>query len=47
MDEMGRREFLKATAAGTAAITLPGCLSLGRARKKPNVIFLLDDVFFF
>jgi len=39
---MDRREFLKLTTAGTAAMALPGCGGLAPGR-KPNVLFVFDD----
>lgn len=39
---MDRRTFLKITAAGTAALTIPGC-KLPGAAKRPNVLFFFDD----
>jgi arylsulfatase A-like enzyme len=47
---MNRRAFLKLTAAGAAAFTLPGCASAFQGRvskqtKRPNVLFIaIDDL---
>ena len=40
---MNRRNFLKYTALGTAAMTLPGCMGLYRTGKQPNVILVMTD----
>jgi len=41
---MDRRRFLKTTAAGAAALALPGCLRKSPAEtQKPNILFVFDD----
>ena len=40
-NEMDRRDFIRVAAAGTAALTIPGCI--GGGKKKPNVVFVFDD----
>jgi len=37
-----RRTFLKMAAAGTAALTIPGCKP-SKSDKKPNILFVFDD----
>ena len=39
---MDRREFLKLTTAGTAAMAIPGCQG-PQPERKPNVLFIFDD----
>ncbi len=39
---MDRRTFLKMAAAGTAALTIPGCMQ-PESGKRPNVLFVFDD----
>ena len=39
---MKRRTFIKTAAAGTAALTIPGCRQAGSG-KRPNVLFFFDD----
>ena len=39
---MDRRTFLRMTAAGTAAMAIPGCLKPG-ARKRTNILFVFID----
>ncbi|MHC4168567.1 MAG: twin-arginine translocation signal domain-containing protein, partial [Planctomycetota bacterium] len=43
---MNRRDFLRLTAAGAAALSVPNmAFSAGSARNKPNVLFMaIDDL---
>jgi len=38
-----RREFLKTVGLGAAALLMPGCSSHSKAKKRPNIIFIMSD----
>ena len=40
--QMDRRTFIKIAAAGTAALSIPGCKP-SKSGKKPNILFVFDD----
>lgn len=40
---MNRRDFLKALALGSVAMTLPGCRSTNEAATPPNILFIMAD----